>query len=46
MEIVNKSNCQPNKLRVDQEREFFNTLMQKWLDNDDISMYLTHNESK
>ena len=46
MEIVNKSKRQPNKLRVDREREFSNTLMQKWLDNDDISMYSTHNEGK
>ena len=28
MEIVNKSKRQPNKLRVDREREFSNTLMQ------------------
>ena len=36
----------PNKLRVDQRREFDNKLMQKWLDNSDILMYLTYNEGK
>ena len=44
MEIVNESNCKPNKLWVDQGREFYNKLMQEWLDNNDILMYSTHNE--
>ena len=34
----------PNKLWVNQGREFYNKLMQEWLDNDDILMYSTHNE--
>ena len=46
IEIVNKSNCKPNKLRVDQGREFNNSLMQNWLNDNDILMYSTHNESK
>ena len=46
MEIVNKFNRKPNKLWVDQGREFYNKLMQEWLDNNDISMYSTHNEGK
>ena len=46
MKIVNESNCKPNKLWVDQGREFYNKLMQEWLDNNDILMYSTHNESK
>ena len=29
IEIINKSNCKPNKLWVDQEREFYNGYMQK-----------------
>ena len=31
IEIVNESNRKPNKLWVDQEREFYNKLMQEWL---------------
>ena len=46
MEIVNECNCKPNKLWFDQGREFYNKLMQEWLDNNDISMYSTHNEGK
>ena len=46
MEIVKKFNRKPNKLWVDQGREFYNKLMQEWLDNNDISMYSTHNEGK
>ena len=46
IEIVNGSNCKPNKLLVDQWREFYNKLMQEWLDNNDILMYSTHNEGK
>ena len=38
IEIVNESNRKPNKLSVDQAREFCNKLMQKWLDNNDILM--------
>ena len=46
IEIVNESNQKPNKLWVDQSREFCNKLMQEWLDNNDILMYPTHNEGK
>ena len=46
IEIVNGSNCKPNKLRVDQGREFYNKLMQQWLNNNDILMYSTRNEGK
>ena len=45
IEIVNESNRKPNKLWVDQGREFYNKLMQEWLDNN-ILMYSTHNEGK
>ena len=44
IEIVNKSNSKPNKLWVDQGREFYNKLMQQWLDNNDILMLSKHNE--
>ena len=40
--MVNESKCQPNELWVDQGKEFSNSLMQKWLDDNDILMYLTH----
>ena len=46
MEIVNESYCKPNKLWVDQGNEFYNKLMQEWLDNNNILMYSTHNEGK
>ena len=46
LKIVNESNCKPNKLWVDQRREFYNSHMPKGLDNNDISMYSIHNEGK
>ena len=35
-----------SQIWVDQGREFYNKLMQKWLDNNDILMYSAHNEGK
>ena len=46
MEVVNECNGKPNNLWVDQGREFYNKLMQEWLDNNDVLMYSIHNESK
>ena len=46
IEIVNETNCKPNKLWVDQRREFCNKLMQEWLEINDILMYSTHKEGK
>ena len=46
IEIVNKSKHKPNKLWVDQRREIFYNLMQRWLEDDDILMYSNHNEGK
>ena len=43
--IVSESNHKPNKLWVDQGREFYNKLIQEWLDNN-ILRYSTHNEGK
>ena len=45
-EIVNESNRKPNKLWVDQEREFYNKLMQEWLDNNNILMYSAQNKGE
>ena len=44
IKIVNECNCKPNKLWVDQGREFYNKFMQEWLDNNNMLMYSTHNE--
>ena len=46
IEIVNESNRKPNKLRVDEGREFYNKLIQEWLDNNDILTCSKHNEGK
>ena len=43
--IVNESNLKPNKLWVDQGREFKKNI-QKWLDNNDILIYSSYNEDK
>ena len=46
MKIVNETNRKPSKLWVRQGREFYNKLMQEWLDNNDVLMYSTYNEGK
>ena len=46
IEIVNKFKHKTNKLWVNQGKEFYDILMQKWLDDNNILMYLTHNEDK
>ena len=38
MERINESNRKPNKLWVNQGREFCKKLMQEWLDSNDILM--------
>ena len=43
IEIVNESNHKPNKLWIDQGREFYNKLMQEWFSSNDILMYSKHN---
>ena len=45
-EIVNKSTSNPNRLWVEQGREFYNKLMQEWLDSNNVLMHSTHNEGK
>ena len=46
IEIVNESNRKPNKLCVNQGKEFYNKLMKEWLNNNDILIYSKHNEGK
>ena len=38
--MVNRSNRKPNKLWVDQGREFYNKLMKEWLGNNDKVMIM------
>ena len=44
--ILNNSKRKPNKTWVDQGSEFYNNALKKWLKDNDISMYSTHNEGK
>ena len=42
--VVKKFKHNPNKLWVNQEKEFYNKLMQKWLKDNDILLYLINNK--
>ena len=44
--ILKQSNRKPNKICVDKGSEFYNTSFKKWLQDNDIVMYSTHNEGK
>ena len=44
--IIKQSNRKPNKIWVDQGREFYNNVFKKWLSDNDIIMYSTYNEGK
>ena len=44
--ILNNSKRKPNKIWVDQGREFYNNSFKKWLKHNDIEMYSAHNEGK
>ena len=44
--ILNNSKRKPNKLWVDQGGEFYNSHFKKWLKDNNIEMYSTHNEGK
>ena len=46
IEIAKESNLKPNNLWVDQGREFYNKLMQEWLDYNYVLMYSTHSKGK
>ena len=44
--ILKDSDRKPNKIWVDKANEFYNNSFKKWLQDNDIVMYLTHNEGK
>ena len=44
--ILKESNRKPNKIWVDKDFEFYNASFKKWLQDNDIVMYSTHNERK
>ena len=44
--ILNNSKTKPNKIWVDQGNEFYNSSFKKWLKDNDIEMYSTHNKVK
>ena len=44
--ILKQSNRKPNKIWADKGPEFYNTYFKKWLRDNDIVMYSTHNEGK
>ena len=46
IKVVNESNQKPKKLWAYQVTEFYNKVMQEWLDDNDVLMYSTHKESK
>ena len=43
---LKQSNRKPNKIWVDKGSEFYNAYFNKWLRDNDIVMYSTHNEGK
>ena len=44
--IFDKSRRKPNKIWVDKGNEFYNNSFKKYLKDNDIEMYLIHNEGK
>ena len=44
--ILKQSNRKPNKIWVDKGSGFYNAYFKKWLRDNDIVMYSTHNEGK
>ena len=44
--ILKKSNRKPNKIWVDKGSEFYNSHFKKWLKDNNIEMYSTHNGGK
>ena len=44
--ILDDSNRKPNKIWVDKGSEFYNSSFKKWLKDNDIEMYLIHNEEQ
>ena len=44
--IIKQYNRKPNKIWVDQGREFYNNVFKKWLSDNDMIMYSTYSEGK
>ena len=44
--ILKQSNRRLNKIWVDKGSEFYNSYFKKWLRDNDVAMYSTHNEGK
>ena len=44
--ILDNLKRKPYKIWVDQGSKFYNSSFKKWLKNNDIEMYSTHNEGK
>ena len=44
--ILDNSKRKPNKIRVDQGSEVYSKFFKKWLKDNNIEMYSTHNEGK
>ena len=44
--VLKKSNRKPNKIWVNKSGEFYNNSFKRWLQDNDIVMYSTHNEGK
>ena len=44
--ILQQSNRKSNKIWVDKGSEFYNAYFKKWLRDNDVAMYSTHNEGK
>ena len=44
--ILKQSNGKPNKIWVNKGSEFYNAYFKKWLRDNDLAMYSTHNEVK
>ena len=44
--ILKESNRKPNKIWVDKGSEFYKSSFKKWLRDNNIEMYSTHNEVK
>ena len=44
--ILDNSKRKPNKIWVDQSSKFYNTHFKRWLKDNNIEMYSTHNEGK
>ena len=44
--ILKKTNRKPSKIWIDKGSEFYDNSFKKWMQHNDIVMYLTHNEGK